>query len=303
MRSLRLRVPPLNSLVAFEATARHLSITRASQELAISREAVSRQIRILEDHLGTKLFRRLYRALELTQEGEALAKTARQCLETLAQAAEQLRDGAAAGRLTVTATVAITTYWLTPRLPKFRAAFPEIQLRVNVSDTPLDLGKHGIDVGLRYGYGKWPGTRAIRLFDVESMPVCAPAYLDLNLPIVAPPDLLHHTLLNLDGAPHAEEDWFWLLAEAGVPKPHTPRLLGFDNYANVIQAAIDGQGVAIGFSGILDDLLGNGTLVAPLPRRYSKQGAVYLIRPEKNPSREAKAFVDWVTDLVEKPGA
>ena len=173
MRSLRSKLPPLNGLVAFEASARHLSFTRAGQELLVSREAVSRQIRNLESHLGVKLFERLFRALDLTEAGRAFYGVVQVSLENVARAAEDLSSPPETRRITVTATIAITSFWLTPRLPHFRQLHPEAEIRVTVSDQHLDLAAEQIDLGLRYGDGNWKGERALRLFDVESFPVCS----------------------------------------------------------------------------------------------------------------------------------
>ena len=295
MQSLRSRLPPLNALVVFEASARHLSFTKAAEELGVSREAVSRQIRNLEDHLGVALFRRRHRALDLTPAGAALHAEAQAGLEAIAQAAGGVQRRRRPARLTVTATIAIATFWLTPRLPRFRAAHPGAEIRVAVSDSPGDLAADGIDVGLRYGDGRWRGLAARHLFDVASFPVCAPAYLAAGPAIAGARDLVGHTLLNLDGAPHLVEDWRWWLAGAGVP-PETPLdILGFDSYANVIQAACDGQGVALGFGGIVDGLLDRGALVRPVADSRSRGQAVYLVTPSgREPTPLARAFRDWV---------
>ncbi len=296
MQSLRARLPPLNALVAFEASARHLSFTRAAEELGVSREAVSRQVRHLEDHLGVALFRRRHRALDLTPAGEELAAQARDSLAAIARAADGLARRRRPAKLTVTATIALATFWLTPRLPRFRAAHPGAEIRVVVSDAPLDLAQEGIDVGLKYGDGRWPGLTARRLFACPSFPVCAPAYLDAGPPIRSPADLTRHTLLNLDGAPHAPEDWrWWLDGAAGVPEDRPLDILGFDSYANVIQAACDGQGVALGFGGIVDGLLARGDLVRPIPDSRDPGRAVYLVTPAGQALTPlARRFHDWV---------
>ncbi len=294
MQSLRTKLPPINSLVVFEAAARHLSFTRAGAELLVSREAVSRQIRTLEEHLGIKLFVRLYRALELTPAGEAFQAVVRQSLENMAAAAA-LRRAGRPSKVTVTATIAIASYWLTPRLPKFRAGHADAEIRVVVSDTLVDLLAEGIDVGLSYGDGRWPGLKAVHLFDVDSFPVCAPSYVENSPPIGSPADLVDHTLLNLDGTAHAMEDWDWWLAGAGVRRPASFHILGFDSYANVIQAALDGQGIALGFSRILDRLLDRGQLVRPLAHSLSKGHAVYLVVASGVPlAPNAQKFFDWV---------
>ena len=295
MPTLRSQLPPLNSLVAFEAAARHLSFTRAGAELLVSREAVSRQIRLLEGHLGVKLFVRLHRALALTEAGAAFQAEVRPGLEAIARSAGAVRRDGQRPKVTITATIALASFWLTPRLSRFRAAYPGTEIRVVVSDAPGDMAADGIDVGLRYGDGAWPGLAATRLFDIESFPVAAPGYLADHSPVRGPADLAGHTLLNLDGTPHAVEDWGWWLAGVGAPPPVAGDMLGFDSYANVIQAAVAGQGLALGYGGIIDLLLADGTLVRPLKTALSRGQAVYLVVPRTaSPTPNVKAFCDWV---------
>ncbi len=295
MQALRKILPPLNSLVAFEAAARHLSFTRAGEELLVSREAVSRQIRNLESDLGVKLFARLHRALALTREGADFQAVVERSLGGIAQSAGALRRPGQPARVTITATIALASFWLTPRLPRFRARHPDVEVRVVVSDPPVDMAAEGIDAGLRYGGGEWSGLIATHLFDIESFPVCAPAYLDTGPPIETPADLAHHTLLNLDGLSHQAEDWSWWLAESGVRPPDPSHILGFDNYANVIQAALDRQGIALGFSHLLDRELSDGALVRPLDCVRSRGEAVYLVVSRSiMPSPSARKFCAWV---------
>ena len=285
----------MNSLVAFEAAARHLNFTHAAQELGVSREAISRHIRNLENHLGTKLFRRLHRTLELTAAGREFEPVIRRSLEAVADASQTLRRAGQPARVTVTATIAIASFWLTPRLSRFRKRSPNSEIHMIVSDRDVDMAADVIDVGLRYGDGHWPGLEATRLFDTETFPVCAPGYLTSAPPLEAAQDLRRQTLLNLDGAAHSSEDWAWWLAGNGVALPPPGGMLGFDNYSNVIQAAVDGQGVALGFSHIVDALLASGQLVRPLDHALSKGYSVYVVVPvgaTLGPS--ARDFFDWV---------
>ncbi len=295
MQSLRSKLPPMNSLVTFEAAARHLSFTHAGRELLVSREAVSRQIRILEDHLGVKLFARLYRALELTEAGRELQTVVGKSLANIAHTSAALQHAGRPSKITITATIAIASFWLTPRLPVFRARHPDAEIHVIVSDAPLDVAAESFDVALRYGDGNWPGHQATRLFDVHSFPICSPGYLENAAPIKAPADLLEHTLLNLDGTPHSLEDWNWWLGESGIHMPASCQVLGFDSYANVIQAALDGQGIALGFSRIVDDLISRGDLVRPIQSTFSKGSAAYLVVPTGvSLATVAQNFFDWV---------
>jgi len=295
MGNLRHRLPPLNSLVAFEAVARHLGITRASEELGVSREAVSRQIRNLEEHLGVQLFLRVYRAVELTDAGLALQRAVADGLGVIARAAAEIEQAGRAARVTVGATIAISTYWLTPRLPRFQELHPETEIHVRVSDGTPDMIINGIDVALRYGDGGWPGVESTRLFETETFPVCTPAYLSRHGPIAGAADLARHTLLNLDGPPHSGENWDWMLAGLGVEPDRPPRIVGFDSYASVIQAALDGQGIALGFTRIVDGLLQRGQLIRPIGDALKKGYAVWLVAPAGvRPSGAAAAFRDWI---------
>ena len=302
MGNLRHRLPPLNSLVAFEAVARHLSMTRASEELAVSREAVSRQIHNLEEHLGVQLFLRVHRAVELTPAGQSLQDAVAAGLGQIARTAAGLQQAARAARVTVTATIAIATYWLTPRLARFRERHPETEIHVRVSDTQLDMAAEGIDLGLRYGDGRWPGVTTTPLFETETFPVCTPSYLAEHGPIATPFDLLDHTLLNLDGPTHLGENWDWLLEGLDVSGPRTPHTLGFDSYANVIQAALESQGIALGFTHIVDALLARGQLIRPIGHSLKKGYAVWLVAPSgARLSPAATAFRDWLISEAERP--
>lgn len=300
MRNLRRRLPPVNSLVVFEAAARHLSFTRAGQELRISREAVSRQIRAIEAFYGKGLFLRKHRALELTDAGRRLEAAASDGLEMIARASDELVRSGAEETVSVASTVAIASFWLTPRLPRFRSRHPDIAIHVKVSDDPPEMRRDGIDVGLRYGDGNWPQLAATRLFDVASYPVCSLDYLGRAPTLVSAADLGRHTLLNLEGPTHAPEDWNWWLESLGLPKQTPQQMVGFDNYANVIQAALHGQGMALGFSHLMDDLLSQGQLVRPIDETLSKGLAVYLVVPKAATlSRGAQEFRNWILSEAE----
>ena len=177
-RGGRLRsLPPTNALVVFEAAARHTNFTRAAEELAVTQSAVSRQIQLLEDHLGIALFHRQSRGLRLTQEGERLHRAVSMGLEHIANVAADLRRQRGPRELTVATSVAFASYWLMARIAKFRAAHPQVELRLVAASPVYDLAAAGIDLAVRYGTGEWPGVEATRLFDNEIWPVCAPKYL------------------------------------------------------------------------------------------------------------------------------
>ena len=304
MQSLGSKLPPLKSLVAFEAAARHLSLTRAASELSISREAVSRQIRVLETHLGIQLFDRIHRAVALTTSGEKFQPVVQESLENIAYVTGAIRRPGRPFNITVQATIAVASFWLTPRLADFRAKNPDVEIHVAVSDTPKNLVADGIDVGLRYGDGNWKSLKAFRLFGIDSFPVCSPDYLQGAAPLNSPADLLNHNLINLDGAPHASEDWWWWLKENDVPLPKTFSTLGIDSYDNVIRAALDGQGVALGFSGLVSRLIDQGRLVRPIEATLSKGLSVYLVIPSTvKPAPRVQEFIDWVLEEAARENA
>ncbi len=297
MEGLGSKLPPLKSLVAFEAAARHLSVTRAGGELRISREAVSRHIRVLEEHLGVKLFDRLHRAVALTPPGKKLQTIVQQSLEDIAYVSRTIRSKAESHRITVAATIAISSFLLTPRLSRYRAKNPSDEIHVVISDQPSDLFADDIDVALRYGDGNWPGFNSNHLFDVQSFPVCTPKYLESAPKLRSPGDLINHTLINLDGVPHASEDWWWWLDEHNVRVPESLNLLGFNSYDNVIRLAMQGEGVALGFSGLVDDRINDGRLVRPLGPIENRIQGVYVVLPAAaTPQPHVQRFVDWVIE-------
>ena len=287
----------MKSLVAFEAAARHLSLTRAGEELRISREAVSRHIRVLEEHLGVKLFDRLHRGVALTAPGQKFQAVVVESLGNIASVSASISRPGKSSSITVSATIAISSFWLTPRLARFRAKYPDIEIHVAISDQPHDLISGQIDVGLRYGDGQWPGLNAIHLFNVDSFPVCSPDYLAGAGPLNEPADLLNHTLVNLDGSTHAAEDWWWWLKEQNVRVPQSFGMLGLDSYDNVIQLAVKGEGVALGFSGIVNEFLADGRLVQPIAATLSRNNAVYVLTPSTQlPSSTVQEFIDWIVE-------
>ncbi|MGE3149308.1 MAG: LysR substrate-binding domain-containing protein [Pseudorhodoplanes sp.] len=282
-------------MIAFEVAARLQSITRAARELRVTREAVSRQVRLLEQSVGIGLFERSSRSITLTPAGKELFAVISPALENIARCAEILRNIEIPARVNVTATVAISAFWLTPRLRKFCRAHPNIDLRVRASDTYRDLTEQGVDIGIWYGDGEWPGVKARHLFDITSFPICSPAYLKEHPDLAHPGALLNHPLLHLEGTQHSMEDWDWWLSGLNLPRPGRRRYIGFDSYSNVVQATVNGQGVALGYSTIVQSLLDRGDVVRPMDVSRSKGLAVYLVTPATaRMAAETKAFVDWI---------
>jgi LysR family glycine cleavage system transcriptional activator len=303
MVSLRTKLPPANSLVVFEAAARHLNFTHAAAELRVTQAAVSRQIRTLEDHLGATLFRRLPRALELTRNGRRMQQAVTMGLEHIANAAADIRRARGGAEVTISSSVTFASYWLMSRVAKFRAVNPEVELRLVASAPVSDLAVAGIDMAVRYGNGRWPGVEATHLLDNEIFPVCTPKYLEGRPPLKESADLLGETLLHL-----VEFDRNWVTWEAwlrafGVEGKPAGRGLRFDNYLILIQAALDGQGIALGGGRLADDFLAHGALVRPIEATLKSEQAFYLLTPTETPlSKSARVFRDWLLEEAKAAG-
>lgn len=292
------RLPSLNGLRAFECAARHLSFTRAAEELNVTQTAISHQIRRLEDELGVRLFMRSKDGLTLTDEGNAYFPGVRSAFLELRHSTERLQEANNQSVLTISTLVSVASKWLLPRLPSFREAHPEIDVRISALTRLVDFRKVGIDAAIRYGKGEWPGLRADWLMSDEVFPVCSPRLLTGEKPLKTPADLAHHPLLQVSGL--TANDWNDWLHAAGQPPLTTkgPRLT-FDLAMMAVQTAIDGQGVCIGRSTYVDDDLRAGRLVAPFDLRLKSDSGFYFVTPHENAnSKKVVAFRQWLSQVV-----
>ncbi len=289
---MAVRYPPMNSLRAFEAAARTLSFTKAADELFVTQAAVSHQIKTLEDALGVKLFKRLNRALLLTEEGQTFLPTVRDALDTLAQGVRKLSQVEATGALNVTTLPSLASGWLVPRLSRFRALHPEIDVRLTAVERLVDFDRDEVDVAIRYGPGVYIGLASDKFMEEEIYPVCSPRLTQEGPhPLITPDDLKHHTLLHDD----FYIEWkTWLKAAdiTDVDADHGPF---FDMSALVFQAAIDGQGVALGRSSLVAGAIEAGLLVRPFELTLPNNWAYYIVCPPDNYERpKVKAFREWL---------
>ena len=296
-------LPPLNSLRAFEAAARHLSFTKAADELNVTPAAVSQQVKTLEEFCGVQLFRRLTRALMLTDAGQAALPPLREGFEKLAEAADKLKSHDRSGVLTVSVPPSFGAKWLVPRLDRFQSAHPEYELRLDATDVIADFSADNVDVALRYGRGVYPGMRAERLMDEAAFPVCAPSLLEGEHPLDCPVDLVHHTLLHvawkieLDAAPN----WRMWLRAAGVQGVDAERGPKFTVEGMAVQAALEGQGVALVSSALVADDIAAGRLVRPFRPAINEATvfSYYLVYPPaRADSPKVNAFRQWMLDEV-----
>ena len=297
MVSLRHRLPPLSSLTSFEAAARHLNFTRAAKDLNVTQAAVSRQIQGLEAYLGVPLFHRRHRALQLTREGDRLHRAVTLGLEQIAGAVADIRRERHGPEVTVATSVTFANYWLMSRVAKFRATHPEVDLRMVASGPISDLAVAGIDLAVRYGRGHWPGLEAEHLLDNEIFPVCAPDYFAGRPAPQGPGELLKETLLHLVEYDRNWVTWKAWLRSFGVEGPPRTRGLEFDNYLILIQAALGGQGIALGGGRLAEDFVARGALVRPIAATMRDERAFYLVWPtEVELDQPAALFRDWIHD-------
>jgi LysR family glycine cleavage system transcriptional activator len=297
----RRRLPPLNALRAFESAARHLNFSRAAEELAVTPGAVSQQIQNLEDYVGAALFKRTPRGLLLTDSAQTALPALREAFDRLAEAASLLTAAVDGRRLTLTAPPSFAAKWLVPRLGRFEAAHPQVDVWLSADMDLVDFAASDVDLAIRYGPGPYPGLEAIRLLNETVIPVMSPDLAASN-PVRAPADLARHILLH-DGSSNADEscpDWQMWLAARGVRGVDATRGPRFNQSSLVIEAAVSGRGVALAKRTLAQDDLDAGRLVAPMPISTMIDFAYFLVHPKaKGRLPQVKAFVGWIRGEAE----
>ncbi len=292
------RMPSLGFLEGFEAAARHASFTRAAEEMHLTQSALSRQIQTLEDELGTRLFVRRHRSIELTAAGRVLYETAVVTLDALARAAERIRQDAKARPLVVSTTIAFASLWLLPRLPQFRARHPGTDVFLSANNRIIDLEREGIDLAIRYCPEAAAPPDAPRLFGERLQVVCAPALLrDRTRPLKKPADLARHALLHFsdEQGRYPWLDWSVWLAANGVPDLVPAASMRFNQYDLMIQAAVEGQGIALGRSPLVERYLADRHLASPFPAMAESSRAYFALRSARAHDRpDVDAFVEWL---------
>lgn len=289
-------LPPLIAMRAFEAAARHGSFTQAAEELHITPAAVSQQVRHLEERLDVSLFLRRPRGIALTAVGRDYAQALGPALDQIAAATRQARGADRGGRLTIATTPSFAAKWLVHRMAGFQALQPDLDVRLSSSNALTNFGEDDIDVAVRFGGGGWPGVSATRLMTTELFPVCSPALLRGPRPLKQPEDLQHHTMLRL-----MSPEWIKWLKAAGLEALAQRRGPQFSDAGLMMQAAIEGQGVALGQRVLVADDLAAGRLVEPFDLRVPSDGAYYLVTPPGAEARpKVKAFCDWLETEARK---
>ncbi len=298
MHNKRYTLPHLAFFQGFEAAARTLSFTKAAEELFVTQSAVSRQIKALEDSLGLKLFERRPRSLTLTENGQALYRIATDVLDRLQEATDRLRTGTRARQLSITTTTGFASLWLIPRLRRFTALHPDIDVRISATTDTLNLERSLIDLAVRYCRPEIVPQGAVRLFGEEMIPVCSRALLrDSTRPLKQPQDLAHHILLHFDypGAEASYMDWGTWLTALGMGELKSAGALHFSQYEQMIQAAISGQGVALGRQPLVSDLIKTGALAAPFKQTVVGSRAYFIIESRLSAGKtHVREFAQWL---------
>ncbi len=298
------RLPSLNALRAFEAAARHLSFTKAAEELHVTQAAISHQVKALEEQLGLTLFRRLNRRLLLTDAGQTYVSSLTEAFDGIAEATERATAQSGGGSLRISTLPSMAAKWLLPRLSRFRARHPEIDVFVSASHGLADFRRDDLHLAIRYGKGSYPGLDAVHLMDDDIFVVCSPQLLATGPPLRTPADLRHHTLLHDTSVEAGRRDWrTWLerVGETGVDPDRGP---GFSDANLILEAVMAGEGVALTRRSLATDDLGAGRLAIPFgpvtlaPNRY------YVVYPKGTAELpKVRKFTQWLMDEVESDRA
>ena len=295
---MRPQTPSLDLLRGFEAAARRQSFTLAAEELFVTQSAVSRQVKALEADLGVALFERRHRAIRLTNAGQVLYRATGQALQLLADAAAQLRTDAGRRAITVSCSVGFASLWLVPRLMAFREAHPEIDLRIDANNRLVDLDREGIEVAVRYCPPELAPAGATRLLGEEVFPVCAPALLARpDRPLATPQDLRHQVLLHYgnDDRDFPSGSWAAWFEAMQLRDLHPAGSLRFSHYDQLIQAAVEGQGVALGVGPLVRRHIEQGRLAALFEARFASPRGYYLVTSARGrQSAQVRDFVAWL---------
>ncbi|WP_415914366.1 choline sulfate utilization transcriptional regulator [Paraburkholderia sp. J67] len=295
------RLPPMQALLAFESAARLKSFTAAARELGTTQPAVSQRIVQLEADLGAPLFARGHRGVTLTPEGERLFDTVRTSLETIRATAADIRTSRADKALTILTDPGFAAYWLMPRLASLKHAMPTLDVNIVTSQAAYDPQRDQADVAIAFGDGNWKPCTSTRLFAEQVTPVCSPAFLDAHRAIAQPHDLATLPLLHVNAPQPARwlawDSWF---AAHGLPPPESASSATFNSYSLVIQAALLGHGVALGWTPLVDDLIGKGLLVRLLDAPVTTERGYFLVRPPARPEAPAvQRFRRWLFSVCE----
>jgi LysR family glycine cleavage system transcriptional activator len=292
-------LPSLNALRAFEAVARHLSFSKAAEELHVTKAAVAQQVRLLEEEIGAPLVTRRGRALRLTEAGLSGMRDLGDGFDRLLQGVRAMREASGNRRLVINSSASFAATWLVARIGRFKQHHPEIDVLLDAGGSEADLWRTNVDAAIRWGRGDFSGLSATLLFEEEVFPVCSPTLIQDRAPISVPQDLRHHTLLHLEWNAELSTwpDWEVWLSAAGVRTVETTRGVWFNQMSMALHSAVLGQGVALTTRAIAADELEAGRLIAPFETSVQTPfGYYFLCRPDRATAPKIVALRDWLSE-------
>ena len=292
MNKLSRSLPPLRSLLAFEAAARRGSFTAAATELNVSQPAISRQVKALEDSLGIHVFKREHRCVTLTDEGKKYYDAVASGLQGIAEAGQSLGRTTAPERLTIYANYGLASYWLMPRLTRFQDANPDTEIVVRTVEQEQHFSGIEPEIAIRFGNGNWTDGDVRMLFKEIGFPLCSPEYLKGKPPLSTVEDLQHHKLLKIQTDEQSWLDWTGFLQAYGLKLGNSAGPT-YNNYTLAIQAALAGQGIAIGWDRIVDDYVRRGWLVRPISDEVATEFGYYSV------TNRAMSWSEKFSDVLE----
>ena len=299
------RLPPLSALRAFEAAGRRLSFTAAAEDLFVTQAAISHQIRALEEFLGASLFLRRHRQLALTDAGKRYFEEIATAFDAVRHATRRITEEAGAQTIRISALSSFTTKWLIPRLHRFQARHPDINPMIGTTQRPVDLQGEGVDVAIRAGGGVYKGLVSTKLMDDAAFPVCAPSLCEGPKPLASPGDLAGHVLIHDSSVfrPNDRPDWAAWLKAAGQDPALAAGGPAYNDTGLTIQAAIAGQGVALGRRVLVCDDLALGHLVCPFgPRLRTDSSWYFVTTPEAGERPAVKSLLSWLLEEIAEAG-
>jgi DNA-binding transcriptional LysR family regulator len=299
MTSKRNILSSANLLLIFESAGRRLSFTRAAEELGVSQPAVSHAIKNLERQLGVRLFDRQHRGVTLSRAGKTFFHQVSTSLDDIYRAADALKHSYNRNDVTLSVSTAFATHWLMPRIARFKQDYPSINLRCLTTETDTEFSQEDIDLRIPLGGGDWPGYERWHFTEESVIAVCSESYLRQAGRIERPADLLDHSLLHLEASYTQRQDWEGWLKHYDLKVKTGGEQFSFNDYSVVLQAALEGQGIALGWLHIVEPLLTQGRLVQVLPEVRTTNNAFYILAPKNNPlSHAAECLRNWLITEV-----
>ena len=298
---MRRKLPPPTALTAFESAARLSSFTKAANELGVTQAAISRQIHLLEAYFGFALFIRGHRKIEITEKGRVLASASQDAFDIIASSVSEITRDTQDVDLTIAATVAFSHFWLLPRISEFSRNHPGINLRILTQDNVPNIESSDIDIAIRFGSGMWADGQASVLFEDEVFPVCSSNFALNAANIAIPRDLLAYPLISYTADDPTWTGWSEWLAAFGVELPKRKSGLRCSFYTEAIYAALNGQGITLGWRRLVEDLLVQGRLIQLTDSTVKTRNAYFAVVPKRRRQTEAaQLFQMWLTETAEQ---